>query len=438
MNEKKTMPEKCSTCRKPLPEDCTFKTCPPCRERSATVREENRKKQIKCKAKKQNGEKCTNKVSYKCGNIFCEKHLTEWKEHKQTGGKIVNRCNSRYQCDPENPGIKAILPKGYTKKKCESCSQREREKDHNKRGIARKANKKIINTEYRICEKCPLDRNRHKIEEMGLRSDGKRSRYCQHHFNKERNVEKNREYRDRRENINDKYTEYKKSARRNNREFDIPFDKFGRMLKSKCYYCGCYDKKSSIVGIDRLDNDKGYIKGNIVPCCIMCNLMKNCLNEATFILFCVQIARHHKMFVSKSYSYVFNKYQRSNYRSYKKQTKHNRRMVFELTQEEFENLRNNNCYLCGRCTDDDHCNGIDRKDNDIGYTVANSKSCCADCNVLKKIFDYNEFVWKCVFIAHNNKHRLEELEKIWIPSGFFLSKQKKDSNSSKNKKIIEV
>lgn len=39
-----------------------------------------------------------------------------------------------------------------------------------------------------------------------------------------------------------------------------------------CYYCG--DIKSKI-GCDRIDNDIGHLKNNVVPCCYICNSVKS-------------------------------------------------------------------------------------------------------------------------------------------------------------------
>ena len=57
--------KKCSSCRKPLPEDCKTLTCDACKQRSVTQRKNNKKNKIVCRATKQSGEKCTNKVSPK-------------------------------------------------------------------------------------------------------------------------------------------------------------------------------------------------------------------------------------------------------------------------------------------------------------------------------------------------------------------------------------
>ena len=40
------------------------------------------------------------------------------------------------------------------------------------------------------------------------------------------------------------------------------------------------------------------------------------------------------------------------------------------------------------------CNGVDRVDNNIGYTLENSVSCCSWCNSMKNILPVNEFLNK--------------------------------------------
>ena len=39
----------------------------------------------------------------------------------------------------------------------------------------------------------------------------------------------------------------------------------------KCHYCG--SEKSN--GIDRIDSSLGYLPDNVLPCCKICNYMKN-------------------------------------------------------------------------------------------------------------------------------------------------------------------
>ncbi len=67
------------------------------------------------------------------------------------------------------------------------------------------------------------------------------------------------------------------------------------LVKRNCHYCG--SKPSSVQnykqkyfsysflynGLDRIDSKKGYIKGNVLPCCRKCNLAKSDLTYQEFI-----------------------------------------------------------------------------------------------------------------------------------------------------------
>lgn len=66
-----------------------------------------------------------------------------------------------------------------------------------------------------------------------------------------------------------KFTNYRSSAR--NRKYKTNY---------KYYKDSDYDIVYN--GIDRVDNSKGYIKGNCVSCCSICNTMKLSLNLEDF------------------------------------------------------------------------------------------------------------------------------------------------------------
>lgn len=51
------------------------------------------------------------------------------------------------------------------------------------------------------------------------------------------------------------------------------------ILKQECYYCG----KPNADGIDRVDSTKDYTIDNVVPCCGICNRMKNKYSLSTFL-----------------------------------------------------------------------------------------------------------------------------------------------------------
>ena len=80
--------------------------------------------------------------------------------------------------------------------------------------------------------------------------------------------------------LNGQYHQYKKRAKKSNIEFNLTENDCIPFYKTKCRYCG-NDIKG--LGIDRVDNKKGYVLENIVPCCSKCNFMKHTLNEIDFI-----------------------------------------------------------------------------------------------------------------------------------------------------------
>lgn len=75
---------------------------------------------------------------------------------------------------------------------------------------------------------------------------------------------------------------------------------------------------------------------------------------------------------------------------------------FELTDEEMVNMFQSNCYYCGceprfefkrkNSNGGYKYNGIDRLNNEIGYTIENTVSCCSQCNFIKNKYHHDEFV----------------------------------------------
>ena len=62
-----------------------------------------------------------------------------------------------------------------------------------------------------------------------------------------------------------------------------------RECNAKCYYCSCdmmimykFVRENTQWTIDRIDNDKGHNKNNIVLACLKCNLSRKCRSEQSF------------------------------------------------------------------------------------------------------------------------------------------------------------
>jgi hypothetical protein len=82
--------------------------------------------------------------------------------------------------------------------------------------------------------------------------------------------------------INKVFAEYKDRAKRRGLEWKLTRDQFIEITSSPCHYTGL---PPSLVrnlphgsyiynGIDRMDNTKGYLYANCVPCCSKVNQMK--------------------------------------------------------------------------------------------------------------------------------------------------------------------
>ena len=95
-------------------------------------------------------------------------------------------------------------------------------------------------------------------------------------------------------------------------------------------------------------------------------------------------------------------------RFYKRNAR-NRGLEWSLTDEQFKVLIMGSCRYCGAVSSmtlvrpclygELVYNGVDRKDNDLGYTVGNSVSCCKTCQKMKGTMTYEEFISQAKSVA---------------------------------------
>lgn len=93
--------------------------------------------------------------------------------------------------------------------------------------------------------------------------------------------------------FNHLYQKYNRNAVRRGYVFNLTKENFRRITSSNCYYCGEAPRRREgrkhsngsydFNGIDRKNNEEGYIDSNCVPCCWHCNHMKGMLSESEFI-----------------------------------------------------------------------------------------------------------------------------------------------------------
>jgi hypothetical protein len=81
------------------------------------------------------------------------------------------------------------------------------------------------------------------------------------------------------------------AARKRAIPFELEIEEFVCLVQMDCFFCGVppYTLVSTRIGrrvldearnflthaLDRIDNDEGYVRGNVVPCCWSCNKVKN-------------------------------------------------------------------------------------------------------------------------------------------------------------------
>jgi len=100
--------------------------------------------------------------------------------------------------------------------------------------------------------------------------------------------------------LNQVVFDYKTGAKVRGLEFNLTHEEAEAFFIANCYYCNiepfCIKKsgKHEFVynGIDRIDNDKGYDKDNMVTCCKLCNVAKHAMSYEDFIKWISRLANN--------------------------------------------------------------------------------------------------------------------------------------------------
>jgi hypothetical protein len=86
------------------------------------------------------------------------------------------------------------------------------------------------------------------------------------------------------------YQQYKGRAKSRGIEFSLTMKQFMEFWQKPCYYSGL---TIETIGLDRIDNSKGYIYGNVVSCHHRCNTAKNTMTRDEFISLCGMVVKLH-------------------------------------------------------------------------------------------------------------------------------------------------
>jgi hypothetical protein len=95
---------------------------------------------------------------------------------------------------------------------------------------------------------------------------------------------------------------YKREAAKRDIEFTLTREQFKTLTSSNCHYCDIppyriTQKKNAnggytYNGVDRQDNNLGYVPANCVPCCKICNIAKNNQSHIDFEVWLERAYRH--------------------------------------------------------------------------------------------------------------------------------------------------
>lgn len=195
-----------------------------------------------------------------------------------------------------------------------------------------------------------------------------------------------------------KREDYREGAKKRGYEFHLTEEQTYELFKSPCFYCNQFNA-IGINGIDRVNNSVGYTIENCVGCCSHCNAAKSKYHIHQYVNLCKCVASYQE--TGSSFWFWLFKGTKGDFitpEDYKKDAI-KRGYEFLLTDEEFYTIASGRCYYCGKHNSPTHKNGVDRKNNSIGYTLSNSVPCCGPCNKVKKERNAEEYIAKCKQVA---------------------------------------
>lgn len=363
---------------------------------------------------------------------LCKKENCKFKE-KESGycGKHSRQyfidlaiAEGKELCDPAR-GCFKYLEEG--RRKCEDCRKKVYEQERARIEKRRQENEKVIDSNYRICFSCGIQ------FEKFLTLHNLPSTKCKNCYEKQQKYEKvrclirTRDYtQEKFDNLDTAYNSFVRSAKKRNIENYLTKDNYIALVLANCKYCDC--EKSA--GIDRIDNNKGYLLDNCVSCCGTCNRIKHILHPLFFmekcelITYCTTNINSQKANVFyENWPEYIKKQQNVVSFQYIKRNAKKRNLEFSLSKEIYTNLCKGTCYLCGV---NNMILGIDRKDPTKGYTIENSFSCCATCNMMKHSLKLEEF------LNHISKFKKENLDTDFLQKIECIKKERYQMGGAKN------
>ncbi len=131
------------------------------------------------------------------------------------------------------------------------------------------------------CNTCKKSKNLDSFSKRKASKDGlqRKCKDCVKEYRIKNSKRESKRYRDYRKKgyfnygsigwANNALSDYRLSDRKKKqKQCDLSGEEFLNFIENPCSYCGDAEDK---IGADRVDNNKGHTKDNIVPCCRLCN-----------------------------------------------------------------------------------------------------------------------------------------------------------------------
>lgn len=217
------------------------------------------------------------------------------------------------------------------------------------------------------------------------------------------------------------YIKYKNTDDREKKQFDsksISDEMILKLVSYNCFYCDGMNKRG-FNGLDRVDNEKHYTFNNVVPCCVTCNMIKGKLSIDDFYTYCENIQENYPTIYKKTRKYRHH----AEYGKFINNCGRRDKDV-EITKDDYNNILKYRCYYCNNVNNPNQI-GIDRLNNDIGYTLDNIKACCGECNIMKGVLSEDDFICQTKSII-KNKLSFNKNKENYYKIKYFQKKYKKD------------
>lgn len=185
------------------------------------------------------------------------------------------------------------------------------------------------------------------------------------------------------------------------------------LMSTPCVYCGC-EPAVRASGLDRVDNNVGYRRSNVVACCWDCNRMKGTVTAHDFVVACARVSRARSVdrtvvdddrghrddnpVGDDASAHTFDDEDTRRGAGYARYRHRARRLGlrFAVGRACFDALTTATaCAYCRRSAEPDRPLGLDRINNALGYTRRNIAPCCSRCNRMKGTLDAEAFVRLC-------------------------------------------